>query len=154
MKKEPGIPDARRDEKLPPSEETSMELPEVKDIPGQEHIHVPPAGEMADTTASSADEEGEGILDAETEEDLDLEGEDNVSDLERRLLNDAASSDPDYEDEQRMRDALPDDTDDDGDPLNEDADLDVPGAEDDDLAEDMGSEDEENNEFSVDKNSD
>ena len=155
MKKQPGIPDKNLDEQLPSSEDINMELPEVKDIPGQERIHVPPAGEMADTTASSADEEGEGILDEEEEDDdLDLEGDDNVSDLERRLLDNAANSDPDYEDEQRLREALPDGTDDDGDILNEDGELDVPGSEDDDEAEDIGSEDEENNEFSIDKNSD
>jgi len=45
-----------------------MDMPEVKDIPGQEHVHVPPLGELADTTASSADEEGYGILD-ELEDD-------------------------------------------------------------------------------------
>ncbi len=110
---------------------------------------------MADTTASSADEEGEGLLDEEDDDDdLDLEGEDNVSDLERDLLDDAATSDPDYEDEQRMRGAQPDNTDEDGDLLNEDDELDVPGSEDDDEQEDIGAEDEENNEFSVDKNSD
>lgn len=152
MKKEPGIPDKNREKTVPASEETSMELPEVKDIPGQEHIHVPPAGEMADATASSADEEGEGLFDEE--EDLEQEGEDNVSRQERQLLDDAANSDPDDEDEQRMREALPDDTDDDGEPLNEGDELDVPGSEDDDLAEDVGSEDEENNAFSIDKNSD
>lgn len=155
MKKDQTIPDNRKEEPLPPSEDIIMDLPEVKDIPGQEHIHVPPAGELADTTASSADEEGEGLLDDvnEEEDDLDLEGEDNVSDTERQLLDDAATIDPLDEEEQNLRNALPDDTDDDGDPLNEDE-LDVPGAEDDDEEQEMGAEDEENNEFSVDKNSD
>ncbi|WP_126243425.1 hypothetical protein [Chitinophaga rhizosphaerae] len=148
MKKQPGIPDRNLDDQLPPSEETSMELPEVKYIPGQEHIHVLPTGDSADTATSPADEE------EETDDDLDLDGDDNVTDQERRLLDDAASSDPDYEDERHLHEALPDDTDDDGDPLNEDDALDVPGSEDDDEAEDIGSEDEENNGFSIDKNSD
>ncbi len=43
-------------ERLKP-EVTTIELPDVSDIPGQEHIHVPPVGELADTTISSDDEE-------------------------------------------------------------------------------------------------
>ncbi len=152
MKNERDLQDNPRDQDKLAPEETSIDLPEVKGIPGQEHIRVPPAGEMADTKASSADEEGEGLLDDLNEDDL--QGEDNVSDTERKLLDDAASSDPDYEDEQRLREARPDNTDDEGDPLNEDESLDVPGSEADDEAEDIGSEDEENNEFSIDKNSD
>ena len=50
-------PDSMDDrDKLAP-EESTMDLPDVKDIPGQEHVTVPPLGEMSDTTASSADEE-------------------------------------------------------------------------------------------------
>ncbi|WP_109699307.1 hypothetical protein [Chitinophaga deserti] len=153
MKNERDLQDNPKDlDKLAP-EETSIDLPEVKDIPGQEHIHVEqPAGELADTTASSADEEGEGLLDDLNEDDP--EGEDNVSNGERKLLDDAANVDPDDEEELRLHEARPDSTDEDGDPLNEDESLDVPGSEDDDDAEEIGSEDEENNEFSTDKNSD
>jgi len=43
-------------ERLKP-EETIIDLPDVSDIPGQEHVHVPPIGELADTTISSDDEE-------------------------------------------------------------------------------------------------
>lgn len=35
-----------------------IELPEVTDIPGQEHFHPAPLGILADTTISSDDEEG------------------------------------------------------------------------------------------------
>ena len=45
------------------SESFTIDLPDVKDIPGQEHIHPLPLGEIADTTISSDDEEGVGILD-------------------------------------------------------------------------------------------
>lgn len=38
-------------------EEVTIDLPDVSDIPGQEHIHVPPLGDLADTTISSDDEE-------------------------------------------------------------------------------------------------
>lgn len=41
----------------------TIDMPEVKDIPGQENIRPPKINEMADTTISSADEEGEGLLD-------------------------------------------------------------------------------------------
>lgn len=153
MKNERDLQDNPRDLDKLATEETSIDLPEVKDIPGQEHIHVEQAaGEMADTTASSADEEGEGLLDDLNEDDP--EGEDNVSNEERKLLDDAANVDPDDDEELRLREARPDSTDEDGDPLNEDESLDVPGSEDDDEAEEIGSEDEENNEFSTDKNSD
>lgn len=59
------IHDSQRDiERLKP-EETTMDLPDVKDIPGQEFIHVPRLGELADTTISSDDEEGKDIFDDE-----------------------------------------------------------------------------------------
>jgi hypothetical protein len=38
-------------------DEATLDLPEVKDIPGQEHVRPLPPGEMADTTISSSDEE-------------------------------------------------------------------------------------------------
>jgi hypothetical protein len=57
------LQDPPRDQERLQPDETTMDLPEVKDIPGQEHIHPPALGELADTTASSADEEGEGLFD-------------------------------------------------------------------------------------------
>src|SRR6478672_2522182 len=48
----------------------------IKNIPGQKHIHVPKLRENIDTTASSDDEEGKGILD----DSEDLEDDANVSD--------------------------------------------------------------------------
>ncbi|MGN6616667.1 MAG: hypothetical protein ACTHJ5_05780 [Ilyomonas sp.] len=57
------LPDSERDmERLQP-ETTIINLPDVDDIPGQEHIHVPSLGEISDTTISSDDEEGEDIFD-------------------------------------------------------------------------------------------
>lgn len=58
---------ATDEEKLRP-DSAAMDLPEVKDIPGQENVHVPPLGELADITASSDDEEGRGIFDDDQEE--------------------------------------------------------------------------------------
>jgi len=146
------IQDSPQDEKKMQREEIDMELPDVSDIPGQEHIHVPPLGELADTTISSDDEEGKGILDDED----DIDNESDVTDEERRDLEDSANITPGEEDADSLRRASLDSTDDEGDPLNEasfgeetsGADLDVPGAELDDENEDIGAEDEENNNYS------
>ena len=63
-----------------------MDLPEVKDIPGQEHIHVPLFGEFADTTISSDDEEGVGVLDNVNEDDNEDPFYSNVSKEEKKAL--------------------------------------------------------------------
>lgn len=141
MKKD--ISDNARDEKRMQQEEVNMELPEVKDIPGQENINPPPAGELADTTASSDDEEGKGVLDEVNDA--------NVSDEERELLEQSANADPAYRDERNFQQAALDNRDADGEPLNEEDsvdDLDVPGSELDDESEATGAEDEENNAYS------
>jgi hypothetical protein len=57
------LKDSKRDEERLKPDEAIIDLPDVKDIPGQEHIHPPALGELADTTISSADEEGEGLFD-------------------------------------------------------------------------------------------
>lgn len=149
------IEDSPQDEKKMQREETEMSLPDVSDIPGQEHIHVPPLGELADTTISSDDEEGKGILDDEEDEE-DIDSESDVTEEERQDLEASANATPGDEDADRLRRASLDSTDDDGDPLNEGsfgdetsgADLDVPGTELDDESEDIGAEDEENNTYS------
>lgn len=51
------IRDSASDEERLQPEENTIDLPDVRDIPGQEHVHPPSLGELADTTASSADEE-------------------------------------------------------------------------------------------------
>lgn len=56
------MPDSPEDqEKLKP-EVTTINLPDVSDIPGQENVTVPQLGEYADTTISSDDEEGTRIF--------------------------------------------------------------------------------------------
>ena len=127
----------------------SIDLPELQDIPGQENIKPAPLGELADTTASSDDEEGKGVLD---DEESIVQGEGNVTEEERRALETAATRDPADEEDERMQEAEVDMTDEDGDPLNEGEELDVPGSEADDEQEATGAEDEENNEYSIDKN--
>jgi hypothetical protein len=135
-----------------------IDLPEVKDIPGQEHIRAPRLGELADNTASSSDEEGDDVL--EPKDDDLLSGTDaDVTAEERRALENVDNLEGGTEDETLIEARL-DDTDEDGDPLNEEGfgddfsgeDLDVPGSEDDDADEEIGEEDEENNDYSLDDN--
>jgi len=139
----------------------TMDLPEVRDIPGQEHVRPPRLGEARDTTASSSDEEGDDIEGLNDDDDLELSPDSNVSREERRALANVDNREVDTEDEV-LNEAALDSTDDDGDPLNEGSfgrdvsadDLDVPGSEDDDSDEAIGEEDEENNGYSIDKNED
>lgn len=57
------LPDSPHDAKRLQREETILDLPDVSDIPGQEAVQAPPLGELADTTPSSADEEGDDVFD-------------------------------------------------------------------------------------------
>ena len=83
------LPDTPQDKEKMKPETVIMDLPEVKDIPGQEFIHVPPLGELADTTISSDDEEGVGILDYENDdEEVIATANVNVTNQERELLTD------------------------------------------------------------------
>ena len=147
-------------------EKNSIDMPEVKDIPGQEHVRPPRLGELGDETASSADEEGDDVLaplDREDGDDIGLDGRSNVTAEERSTL---ARMGRDGADDEPLRTGLLDSTDEDGTPLNEMSfgegrndelsagDLDIPGAEDDDSDEALGEEDEENNDYSISKNDD
>ena len=140
-------------------DKNTIDLPEVSDIPGQEHIRAPRLGELADSTASSADEEGDDILDDE-DDDLRLGGRSNVSKQEKDMLGSIDRRRADSEDES-LRTGLLDSTDEDGTPLNEKSfgnernddlsadDLDVPRESDDDI-----DEDEENEDYSLSDNND
>ena len=144
----PDLTDSADDKKHMQPEETTMDLPEVKDIPGQEHIHPPKMSAFNDVTVSSDDEEGKGLLDFDEEDD-----ESDVSSEESELLENSVNSMGSADDDDQARATL-DNTDEDGEPLNEEVDasgkdLDVPGAEDDDENEDIGEEDEENNSYSL-----
>lgn len=139
------IRDNAKDEAKLKGETATLDLPDVSDIPGQEHVHVPGMREMADTTVSSADEEGDVLFNEQDDSD--------VSDEEKELLDrtDESMSTPEDED---VFNAELDDRDDDGELLNEEIDttgedLDVPGSEDDDADEEIGEEDEENNNYSL-----
>lgn len=133
----------------------TIDVPEVKDIPGQEHIRPPRMREMMDITASSDGEEGVGILDdlnSETDADIITDDSSNVSNIERDLLR--RTDRPATDETKDRRKLLLDQTDGET-ALNESAnpedmgeDLDVPGAELDDDEENIGDEDEENNAYS------
>lgn len=134
----------------------TMDMPEVKDIPGQEKIRPPKMREMMDITPSSADEEGEGLLDDLNREDTD---NDEISDLNNNVSNREKSllrkTNQPLTDEENDLNKLQLNSSDDEDPLNEKGnprdmgkDLDVPGAELDDRDEETGEEDEENNPYS------
>jgi len=155
------IKDSPRDEEKLRNEETTIDMPEVKDIPGQEHVRAPYIGEMADTTISSSDEEGEGLLDELNQEEDDelihMGTEADVTRTDVEMLKSAETYYP-SKDEDQLVDASMDNVDFDGEPLNQKgfgitmrtgSDLDVPGAEQDDVMEEEGEEDEENNEYSL-----
>jgi hypothetical protein len=148
------LPDSKDDlDKLQP-EETFIDLPDVKDIPGQEFVQVPPLGALGDTTISSADEEGANVFDDEDE--LRQTGTDaDVNRNERKALEQI-----DYlptTDENNLQNARMDNVDFDNEPLNERSfgeersgrDLDVPGNRDETKTASLGEGDEENKYYSL-----
>lgn len=64
------LPDSLQDEKAMEEEEIIFDLPEVKDIPGQENIVPPKMGMFTDTTISSDGEEGKEIFDEDDDENV------------------------------------------------------------------------------------
>lgn len=141
------LTDSERDIERMQPEETTIEMPDVEDIPGQEHIRVPKMKEFQDTTISSDGEEGKGLF---TEEMLNADT--NVTDEEIELLSRTEESESGNDEDRRS--LMLDDTDLDGDMLNEKHDLsgndlDVPGTDADDANEKIGEEDEENNSYSI-----
>ena len=144
-KHERDLPDSPDDVRHLQPDEGVFEMPDVKDIPGQEHVRPMPLGELADTTISSADEEGKGLFG----EQEPIDPETDVTPEERELLRQTSVSMATPDDVQLQRAQL-DKKDDDGEPLNEKidqsgTDLDVPGTDEDDSTED----DEENSQYSL-----
>jgi hypothetical protein len=155
--------------KIPVNEEY-INLPDVRDIPGQGDIVPPPLEGIGDTTISSADEEdlvsGDSLDNLTGDDDevkIVMGTEADVTAEDLQLLG-AMDGDMDLnEDEDTGQKQWLDDTDSDGEPLNETSgkgiastgeDLDVPGSEADDANENIGEEDEENNYYSLGKNDD
>jgi hypothetical protein len=150
------LPDSPGDREKLKSEETFIDLPDVKDIPGQEFVNAPPAGMLGDTTVASDDEEGRSVFDRDDSEDLRRTGDDSDVTRDER----SALSRTDYmptKDEDNLVRATMDNTDNEGESLNERGfgderagrDLDVPGSDLDDRNERIGEEDEENNDYSL-----
>ena len=100
-KKSADLPTSKKDEEKLKSDKTTLPLPDVGDIPGQEHVQAMPAGEMADTTISSADEEADELF-ANSEE----VNEGNVTDAERDALRDAANETPGVVDDENLEATL------------------------------------------------
>ena len=145
------LPESDNDKKQLEPDEATLDLPEVRDIPGQEHVRPFLPGEMADTTISAADEEANELLDID--EEILSDNETNVTIAEKDLLQRSSES-MSTADDQQLNYATLDNTDDEGTPLNEKvnlsgSDLDVPGSEEDDANEKIGEEDEENNAYSL-----
>lgn len=156
------LPDSPQDQQKLKPENSQIDMPEVKDIPGQEHIRPIPLRGLSDITPSSDDEEGKGVVDSlnrpTEDEELIVTGTatdisaEEVQMLERMDGFEATT------DNENLATASLDHTDFDGEELNEEsfgeelsgADLDVAPAELDDPMEAIGEEDEENNLYSPD----
>ncbi|HEU4472193.1 MAG TPA: hypothetical protein VFR58_13970 [Flavisolibacter sp.] len=149
------LPDSPEDRKKLEPEERYIDLPDVKDIPGQEFVNAPPAGMLGDTTISSDDEEGVGVFDLDDSEDLTPGNDSDVSREERVAL-----ADTEYmptTDEDNLRNARMDNADFQNEPLNERSfgaelsgkDLDMPDSPDETNTDAMGQGDEENKHYSL-----
>jgi hypothetical protein len=152
----PDLPDTAKDRAKMKPDEATLELPDVEDIPGQENIAPPSLNELADLTASSADEEGDDLFGDENDTEAGGDPDSEVSAAEAADLEGSANDMP-TEDDINLRRAALDNTDAEGVLLNEGSfnrnitgsDLDVPGSADDDGDEEVGEEDEENNSYSL-----
>jgi len=149
------LPDSPEDAKKLQGEETTIDLPDVKDIPGQEFVNAPPLGALGDTTISSDDEEGRGVFELDETEDPTMGTDADVRADERRAL-----ADTEYlptADEDNLRRARMDNVDFDNEPLNEKgfgqetsgSDLDIPGNTDETRTDALGQGDEENKHYSL-----
>lgn len=152
------LTDPKRDQERLKPDEGTIELPDVKDIPGQEFVNAPPLGMMADTTISSADEEGEGLFedDEEDETDIVMGTEADIPKEDKIALERSETYMP-TRDEDRLQQAHMDTTDFEGEELNEDSfgedqsgrDLDIPANTDETRTDAMGQGDEENKHYSL-----
>jgi hypothetical protein len=105
------ITDSPEDQEKLKADEAILNLPELKDIPGASRSGKNDALRPGDTTISSADEEGDDIL-----EDNELEDSD-VSPLEKQLLRD--SFDPSYDNDLPINSLSLDEKDNEGTSLEE-----------------------------------
>ena len=127
----------------------TLDLPEVKDIPGQENIRPPRMSVYADTTISSSDEEGDDLFDDDEENDdeenIDDSDDENVSAIEKDLLQKSADETPGDEENEDVRMMSLDSVDEDNESLNEESLLSDREGEDLDLPEEEETTEEETN---------
>jgi hypothetical protein len=150
------IHDSERDIDRLKADKASLDLPDVKDIPGQEHVHVPPFGDMADTTISSDDEEGVGVFDDDVDDEtvIQMGSENDIPKEDKVALETMDNLDVSRQDDEVLARQLPDNQDSEGEQLNEridvsGSDLDTAIVDEDDRDEEIGAEDEENNSYSL-----
>jgi hypothetical protein len=149
----------RKKDKLKEDSDAYIEIPDVSDIPGQEKItNAGVPGAMSDTTISSDDEEGirdgKDLLAEDDDVEIVMGTEADVTEEDLALLGDK-DQDMDMNEDELVRKEGLDDTDFDGDPLNEAAvnedstgeDLDLPDSGDEDARKEM--DDEENDYYSL-----
>lgn len=147
--------DSKEDREKMKQEPVEINIPDLEDVTGLDRIPPASSGDMGDLTTSSADEEGDHLFNDDLDKKIKKNPGTNVSAKEKKLLRRASHNVG--EDDKELREAALDSTDEDGTPLNvgsfdrniSPSDLDVPGAGLDDADEDIGSEDEENNEYSL-----
>lgn len=163
----PGGPEVRSslddnvDEEALKQDTSFIEIPDVRDIPGQENITAAPLGDLADTTLSSDDEEGinggQDILEDDDEVKIVMGTEADVTAEDLLILGDRDRNLDMGDDEMTGIEGL-DDTDFDGEPLNEAPtnlastgdDLDIPETDGSNPTQDaMGQGDEENDYYSL-----
>ena len=150
------IHDSKIDSEKLQQDKASLDLPDTREIPGQEHIHVAPLGELADTTISSDDEEGIGVFEDDTDDEtiIVMGSEDDIPKEDKAALETMDNMDVSEHDDAILVRGLPDDRDAEGDELNEKinvsgSDLDTAIVDEDDADENIGEEDEENNQYSL-----
>jgi hypothetical protein len=139
------IQDSPEDQEKLKQEEATLDLPELKDIPGAARSLKNASLLPGDITISSTDEEGDDLLDDENDELSDennMEEDANVTSTEKKLLRD--SLDPSYDTDLPIHSISLDRKDDDGVVLNESGmDRDLFGEDlDDDLVEEEDEESE------------
>ena len=147
--------DSPEDRKKLETEKSEINIPELEERRELENINYPSSDNMADLTKSLAEEQGDELFKDDLSNAIENQPDSNVTSQERENLRRAANDMPG--DDEDLRDAALDSTDEDGVSLNEGSfdrnitasDLDVPGADLDDAEEKIGEEDEENNEYSL-----
>ena len=112
--KDQDLTDSPADQAKLKPDENLFDLPEIKDIPGAGRSGKHAAEMPGDTTISSADEEGDDLL-----EDKDVMEESDVSPLEKKLLNE--SFDPSYDEDLPIGSLSLDERDNEGELLQESA---------------------------------